>query len=299
MRSLAAFVRLSRPLFLYGGVAGVALGAAVARWEGYRLDLATYLWAQGLVTAFHLMVHYGNDYFDREVDRNASPTLWSGGSGVLPGAHLPAHVALLAALVCAALGTAASVRFALAGNSNVALLGLAILVCGWTYSAPPLRLAARGLGELDAALVVGILVPATGYAAFTHALDARLLAILAPCAFALFAMMLCVEIPDAACDEAGGKRNLVVRWGPTIAYEALVVPLTLALVTLSYAAFGRIGPAPAAFAVGPAFGIGAVLFWNIARRERRPATTALLGVALYATTVGGLALAYALPPLSR
>ncbi len=31
--------------------------------------------------------------------------------------------------------------------------------------------------------------------------------------FAMFAMMLSVEIPDAAADAATGKRNLVVRWG--------------------------------------------------------------------------------------
>ena len=69
MRALLAFVRLSRPLFLYGGFAGVALGAAVARHLGHALDAATYLWAQGLVSAFHLMVHYANDYFDRAADR--------------------------------------------------------------------------------------------------------------------------------------------------------------------------------------------------------------------------------------
>ena len=68
-----AFVRLSRPLFLYGGFAGVALGAAVAHAQRLRLDVATYLWAQALVTSFQLMVHYANDYFDREADAQATP----------------------------------------------------------------------------------------------------------------------------------------------------------------------------------------------------------------------------------
>ena len=68
MKRLRAFVRLTRPLFLYGGFAGVALGAAVARHLAHPLDVGTYLWAQGLVSAFQLMVHYANDYFDRASD---------------------------------------------------------------------------------------------------------------------------------------------------------------------------------------------------------------------------------------
>src|ERR1700694_5661109 len=101
MHPLRAFVALTRPLFLYGGFAGVALGAAVVASAGRRLDLQTYLWVQGLVSAFHLMVHYANDYFDRECDERAQRTLWSGGSGVLVGGALHPRVALIAALLFA------------------------------------------------------------------------------------------------------------------------------------------------------------------------------------------------------
>ena len=219
MRRLRAFVRLSRPLFLYGGFAGVALGAAVAAWTGHRLDGTTYLWAQGLVTAFHLMVHYANDYFDQECDAGATRTAWSGGSGILTAGELPPRVALTAALVCAALGLAASARFALSGNLAVAGLGVAIFVFAWCYSAPPVRFAARGLGELDTALVVAVLVPCAGYAAFTGRVDGPILtAVLAP-AGAMLAMMLCVELPDAEADAFAGKRNVVVRLGPARAWR--------------------------------------------------------------------------------
>ncbi len=289
------FVRLSRPLFLYGGFAGVALGAAVARWAGHPLALGTYLWAQLMVTAFHLMVHYANDYYDRESD--ALPgrrTQWSGGSGVLPAGDLPASVALVAAGVCAAIGLLAAARFALVGNTLVALLGLAIVLAAWSYSAPPLRLAARGLGELDTTLVVAILFPFVGYAAFAGTLSGPIAAVVLPCAFAIFVMMLCVEIPDADVDAATGKHNLVVRWGPSVTYGMLTVPLFLAVITACWAAFDRHIPFKHAFAIIPALAIAAALSWRVRRGDWRPATIARLGVGFYATLIGGLVVTYAL-----
>jgi 1,4-dihydroxy-2-naphthoate octaprenyltransferase len=288
--ALLAFIRLTRPLFLFGGFAGVALGAAVAARAGSRLDLATYLWAQALVTAFQLMVHYANDYFDREGDAHAQRTPWSGGSGVLPSGALPARVALVAALACAALGLAAALRFALAGDAAAGLLGVAIFALAWSYSGPPLRLAARGLGEIDTALVVAVLVPAASYAAFTGRLDAALAsAVVAPAA-AMFAMMLCVELPDAGADLAAAKRTLVVRWGPARTWQVVAVVTVLAIAT-AVAETLRLRTG-GAFALLPATGAAAALV----RRclfDPRPASIAFWGVASYATLTAGLAAAYA------
>jgi 1,4-dihydroxy-2-naphthoate polyprenyltransferase len=292
MRRLRAFVRLSRPLFLYGGFAGVALGAAVAAWTGRRLDATTYVWAQGLVTAFHLMVHYANDYFDQECDAGATRTAWSGGSGILTAGELPPRVALIAALGCAALGLVASARFALTGNLAVAGLGVAIFFFAWCYSAPPVRFAARGFGELDTALVVAVLVPSAGYAAFTGRIDGTILsAALAP-AGAMLAMMLCVELPDAGTDMLAGKRNLVVRFGSARAWQ-------LVTAAASFAAFAAIGVSLRAhagvvtLALIPAVGAATQLV-RLASADPRPESMAFWGIALYATTVTGLAVVYAL-----
>ncbi len=293
MRALLAFARLSRPLFLYGGFAGVALGTAIARRLGYPLDLGTYLWAQGLVSAFHLMVHYANDYFDREADRHAARTAWSGGSGVLVAGDLPPRVALVAALVCAALGLVATARFALAGNAAVAGLGLAILVCAWCYSAPPLRLTARGLGELDTALVVAVLVPCVGFAAFAGGVEAGLVpALLAPVG-ASAALMLGVELPDAGADRLAGKHNLAVRLGMARSYIALAGTALFTAAALAAAAWSLRSLAALAVVPGLAVALGLL---RLTRTDWRPARAAFLGVALYATTVTGLAVAYALTP---
>lgn len=298
-RALIAFVRLSRPLFLFGGIAGVGLGAAVAAWSGHAVTLATYLWVQAMVSAFHLMVHYANDYFDRETDAGARRTAWSGGSGVVAaGGALAPVVALRAALACAALGALAAARFALVGDPLVAVLGAAILAGGWLYSAPPLRLAARGLGEVDAALVVAGLVPAAADAAFAGRLDPVLLPVLTGPLLAMVAMMLCVELPDCGEDAGGGKRTWVVRWGPATTFVRL--PLVLAGAVLATAwALVRAGGSPAVAALGlPALAcaVGLVL---CARGDWRPARVALGGVAFYATTASGLALAFGLTAGAR
>jgi 1,4-dihydroxy-2-naphthoate octaprenyltransferase len=290
---VVAFVRLSRPLFLYGGFAGVALGAALAGYRGLRLDLATYLWAQGLVTALQLMTHYANDYFDRDGDLAGFRTRWSGGSGVLPSRALPARIALIAALVCAALGLAATARFAIAGNLTVAAIAIALLVCAWTYSAPPLRLSARGLGEIDAALAVGVLVPAIGYGAFAGTLDGAILALTVATAAAILTMILCVEIPDCGFDLIAGKRTLVVRWGPAVAYNRLAY----LVIFTTFWTFGDLfqpGLSLRSTLFGlPAFGFALALMRIVFAGDRRPATVAFLGVGLYATTATGLAAAYA------
>jgi 1,4-dihydroxy-2-naphthoate polyprenyltransferase len=289
-RTLFAFVRLTRPLFLYGGFAGVALGVAVAASAGHRINVVPYVWAQILVTAYHLMVHYSNDYFDRGGDVDARPTAWSGGSGVLASGELSANVALVAALTCGAIGLLATIRFALLGNAAVAALGIAIAVLAWSYSAPPARLCARGLGELDTSLVVAVLVPAVGYAAFTGAVDVRILSSVFPCALAMFAMMLSVELPDADADYLSGKCTLVVRWGaartwPVVAAFASTAAATAAAVAVKHAGFA------AGLLLVPAI-VAAVAIVRCAAVDPRAAAGAFWGVALYATTVTGLAVTF-------
>lgn len=215
---VGAFVRLGRPLFLVGGFINYGLGAAVAVATGHGLDLRRYLLGQAAVTAFHLMTHYANDFFDYEADRaNATPTRWSGGSRVLPGGELPRVVALIAALLLAALGVGLSLG--VAGSPAVGPWAgpalAAVLVLSWGYSAPPLRLHSTGLGELDTAVVVTGLVPFVGF--YLQAPDLTgwptLLAACLPLACLQFAMLIAIEFPDAAGDAAVGKRTLVVRLG--------------------------------------------------------------------------------------
>jgi 1,4-dihydroxy-2-naphthoate polyprenyltransferase len=155
---IRAFIRLGRPQFLGGGFLLYGLGASVAVAQGAPFRGAGYLLGQAAITCIQLMTHYANDYFDLAADRaNTTPTRWSGGSRVLPDGGLPPGVALVAAslLAIAALVLVAVVATRVGDTAPVAAAALlAAQVLAWFYSAPPLVLHSRGLGELATAVVV-------------------------------------------------------------------------------------------------------------------------------------------------
>lgn len=283
MHFAAAFVRLSRPKFLIGGFAGFALGTAIAAYEGIPVTLARYAAGQAMVTAFHLMTHYANDYFDQLSDRHGKPGAFSGGSGVIVSGALAPQTALAAALACAAIGLLAVAAFAWTGQAAVAWIGTAIGLLAWSYSAPPMRLAARGWGEADTVAVVAVLVPLAGYAAFSGTVDILVLTATLGPACAMFAMMIAVEWPDHAADAAGGKRNLLVRCGPTAAGR-IAAAGALLIVPALLIAIGRGAPWPgAAFALLLAPVVAGYIGWF--RGQRAPAELAARGVTLYLLTV--------------
>jgi 1,4-dihydroxy-2-naphthoate octaprenyltransferase len=229
-----AFVKLGRPLFLGGGFVMYGLGAALAAYTGARIDWARYAWGQLAVTSIQLATHYSNDYFDVAADRaNATPTRWSGGSRVLADGALPPIVALVAALALSAIALGVTARFATGRfPPSVVPQVLLMLALSWAYSAPPLRLCARGLGELTTALVVTLLVPWLGFVLQAGQVSRMLpLAAIPACVFQ-FAMLLAIEFPDAAGDAATGKSTLVVRLGGAWAARLYVAIVSAAYLTL-------------------------------------------------------------------
>jgi len=283
LAALVAFVRLGRPQFLLGGFVLYGLGASLAVAGGAPFDGGRYAWGQVVVTLTQLMTHYANDYFDLEADRaNLTPTRWSGGSRVLPGGVLAPAVALRAAVALLLAAVAAALLVARRAGHAPGALAAAMIALAWAYSAPPGRLCARGLGEAATALVVTVMVPAFGFLLQARALAAPVfLAAALPCALQ-FAMLLAIELPDAAGDAAAGKRTLVVRMGALPAarlYAALTLAAFGALPLLARAGLAaRVALAPlilAPVAVWQAVRVarggygdsarwGSIAFWSVA-----------------------------------
>jgi 1,4-dihydroxy-2-naphthoate octaprenyltransferase len=249
-----AFVKLGRPLFLVGGFVMYGLGAALAAYAGVIIDGPRYAWGQLAVTAIQLATHYANDYFDVAADRaNRTPTRWSGGSRVLVDGLLPPWVALAASLALTAVAFGVVARLASGPYPRgVAPAVLLMIALSWAYSAPPLRLCARGLGELTTAAIVTLLVPWLGFVLQMGATWRMLPLAVIPLCVLQFVMLLAIEFPDAAGDAASGKRTLVVLLGGAWAarlYVLVVCASYLALpLWVSYGLPPRIAFAAAATA---------------------------------------------------
>lgn len=207
-------LKLTRPIFLLGGVILYLLGAGAAFADGIDLNMTRLITGQLLVTSVQLMTHYSNEYYDLDTDRiNHARTWFSGGSGVLVSGALALAFCRRAMLFAAG---AAMVMLVIAGLQVTAVffIGALALALAWSYSGPPLKLAGSGAGELSASIVVTLLVPVTGYVMQSGGpVGQNLLVICLPLFLIHYAMLIAFQIPDIPADRAAGKRTLAVRIG--------------------------------------------------------------------------------------
>lgn len=283
---LLAFIALGRPLFLGGGVVLYALGLAVALYEGAHIHWTVALVGQVGVTAVQLATHYFNDAWDLETDALVKhPTFWTSGSRVLVQGWFSRRVSLAAAwvLVIVAMASAFVLRvFLHTGPYTLIVYSLCAFI-SWAYSAPPLRLIGRGLGEATTALVVAGGVPLASYYLQTGYLSRGILLVTLPLIGLLFAMTLTIEFPDEVADAATGKRTLLVRLGRDWAVRMHTAAIALAyLAALGFVLAGFPLAMPALLAVS--LPLAAWQVWAVIRHSARPAAwggIAFRGIALF------------------
>ncbi|GAA1961484.1 prenyltransferase [Kitasatospora viridis] len=207
-----AFIRLGRPKFLVQSMMVVGLGVTLAVHDGHAFRPARFVLTLLFAWCTHLMTHYCNEYFDLEADRaNAAPTGWTGGSRVLVSGLLRPQVSLGAAFVLlfAAVGLIAAMPTA--GARAVAAV---ITALSWFYTAPPLRLNYRALGEAACAVVLYGLGPVLARTLQAGApTGADLVWVGAVCALQ-FLRMSVMNLADIEGDRRTGKRTLAVLLRP-------------------------------------------------------------------------------------
>jgi 1,4-dihydroxy-2-naphthoate octaprenyltransferase len=178
----------------------------------------------------HLSISYSNDYFDVEVDKHDQPTLFSGGSGVLvnhPGLRKPAlWIAITLILISLMLGIA----FQLIYSLPIWFLAFAVLgnLLGWFYTAPPLKLVYRGLGELSMIFSIGLLIPGFGYLVTSGRVNQDGFLFFIPLILYGLAFILTVELPDMESDRLGGKMTWVARRGRSFGFTLILVSFLFA-----------------------------------------------------------------------
>lgn len=219
---MTKLLRVARPQFLIASVAIFIIGASWAILLGASVSLARLALGYLIVLPAQLSVSYSNDYFDVEVDRHGSPSLFSGGSGILVNhANLrePAKRVAIALMACS---MGLGIIFALIYSVPIWFLGFVAVsnLIGWFYSAPPFRLVYRGLGELSNALTAGVLIPVMGYLVTRGTVNGAGLFFTIPLMLYGLAFILSAEIPDEEADRLGHKNTWVARRGRGFAFTA-------------------------------------------------------------------------------
>ncbi|HIE11238.1 MAG TPA: prenyltransferase [Kiritimatiellae bacterium] len=238
-RPRPSFLRLVRAPFISASVMPVLLGLVLARITTRRMDLPAAALTLGGIAAAHAAANLFNDLFDflsGADPQNRRRTPLSGGSPYLSlHAVSPRRVT---AYACAA-GTVALLCWtALAwkvdrGWGPLSWIALGGGLLAVFYTAPPLRLAYRGLGELAIMVVFGPLLVCgafyvqTGFISLVPVLSSLYPGLLAG------GIILVNELPDIAADQAAGKCTLAVRLGRGTTVRLLLAVNAAAILVIS------------------------------------------------------------------
>lgn len=260
--NIKAWLKEFRPLFLLFVALPVMLGSAVA----YAYEPATFSLFYGILAAVAMMsLHAGtvilNDYFDFKSGTdviNTERTPYSGGSGLLPEEVLRPGQVLAVGLLCFAFSICLGLFIAFTRSPAILAIGFIGAAIGFFYTAPPLKLAYRGLGELArfvatplmvlGAFLVQVPPDPSGISACSEPLAVVIAASL-PLAFLNTAALYIFEFPDYRADSAVGKKNLVVRLGRKNAVYLFILLNALAYLAL----LGGIASGLLAYKAGIAF----------------------------------------------
>jgi 4-hydroxybenzoate polyprenyltransferase len=210
-----AVVRLTRPWFWPLGWAGAYLGSVLATrtWippaGAWPASVAAFLVLGPLVWAAVLTV---NDLHDLPSDR-VNPRKAT--APLVTGALTPGELARWSRW-----SSVAAVLVAAVAGGVFAAGTVVVLLLGWLYSAPPVRLKGRpGADVAVNALVIGVLAPCAGWSLHRPAAEyPPMMALLGLLLVA--ALYLPTTVLDRDADVRAGDRTAAVRWRPESCYRA-------------------------------------------------------------------------------
>ena len=224
MGGIKNFIKALRLPFTTASIVPVIVGTAVAWNVTGDINWIYFIAAFIGVVSIHLGSNLANDYFDHKSGNdevNRTPTPFSGGSRVIQDKLLTPKQVISASALFIALGVIFGLYLIISlGSWELLLIGVAGAAGGYFYTATPLKLGYRGVGEIIIALCFGIL-PVLG-AYYVQAQAFSLTAVLASIPVAiLIALVLFINgFQDYEADKKVGKKTMVVRLGKESAMKA-------------------------------------------------------------------------------
>jgi len=210
-------LKASRPQFLTAAAAPVLVGSCLGYAVVGSFNPLLFLLALAAIMLLQAGANMTNDYFDHVSGNdwaNKNVTPFSGGSRYIQEGVLTPKVMLLTGLAALAFGSAIGVVILMLTRSLLILtLGLLGVLGAYFYTARPIRLGYRSVGEIVIFLLFGVLPVYGAYFLQTRRIDAFVLMPGSVVGILIFLIILVNEFPDAAADAAVNKRTLVVAFG--------------------------------------------------------------------------------------
>jgi 1,4-dihydroxy-2-naphthoate polyprenyltransferase len=230
--TLLKIIKLGKPQFTFGIFMYYLIGALFALLLNAQFVLSKFIWGYLILFMASMAIHYANDYFDFEVDHYGTPTTFTGGSGILVEnpelREISKRLAIFFISLSIIIGAFFTVIFSFPIYFFLFVLFGNFLV--WFYSAPPIKLSYRGLGEISNT-INGFVMPATGYFVLMGTIDLPFIIFSIPFLFLQFLFTIGVEIPDLEGDKLGGKITWVVSKGREFGFRLIGISGLLATVS--------------------------------------------------------------------
>jgi len=215
--NLIILFQACRPKFLVASAAPILVGSFLAYATTGSFNLGLFILALLAIMALQAGANMANDYFDHISGNdwvNKNPTPFSGGSRYIQQGILSPKEVLFAALTALAAGSAIGLVIVLLTKSVfILILGVIGLLGGFFYTAPPIKLGYRYIGEFIIALLFGLLPVYASYYLQTETIDTNPLLPALIVSILIFLVILINEFPDAPADAAVNKQTLVVYFG--------------------------------------------------------------------------------------
>jgi 1,4-dihydroxy-2-naphthoate octaprenyltransferase len=206
-----------RAHFFTASLAPLLIGTAVAWARDGEFHFFYSLLTFAGVLSLHAAANMSNDYFDHKSGTDDINVEFgghlTGGSRLIQMGVLKPRQVLLEALAYYAAGAIIGLYLGWTRGPWVLVIGLIGILSGYFYTAPPVVLAARGLGEVIVGLNFGVLIALGTYYVQTGRLAWEPALAGLPASFLLAGVLYINEFQDMVADKAAGKSHLVVRQG--------------------------------------------------------------------------------------
>lgn len=241
--TVSKIIKLGRFQYLLGDFLLFTMGALLAILFDAQIVLSKFVLGYAILFTAHLSVHYSNDYFDANVDQHTSPTAISGGSGILIENPELKEFAKWFSLAIMSLSITLTALFTVIFNYPLTFFLFLFFgnMLAWFYTAPPIRLSYRRLGEV-ANIIAVVIFLGTGYFVLQGTLDLPFILFSIPIIFLNLIFIVSFQIPDMEGDKLGGKLTWIVLKGRDFGFKIIAVSALSATVSFLILQFTNLYP---------------------------------------------------------